>query len=130
MTVYFMVRGYQFDPDHFLERSGLTHPTMHIWRKGQKSLPSGRIFEFSGLSLEASEAHNESFNDQVINTVAFLKEQSKALSHLLTLNQDISTVFEFCIEDRDVRLQTENLPPELLRLAGNLNIGIDVTRSS
>lgn len=127
-----MVSGYEFDPDNFLERSGLTHPTLRVWRKGEESLRPGVLHSNSGIDIKVSEANGDTFDDQVIEAIAFLKDQWTALGHLSAVMGNADTApavyLEFYIEDRDVGLQVDNFPSELLRLAGNLDIGIDVSR--
>jgi hypothetical protein len=56
--------------------------------------------------------------------IAFLKANQVELEQLGIERIDL----DFGIQDRDVAVQGDYFPPELLRLAGNLNIGIEVTR--
>jgi hypothetical protein len=125
-----MVRGYDFDPDDFLERSGLAHPTLRVRHKGEPlelARPS-ELWKHSQFALDPSEADFDHFQDQVADVIVFLKANAEPLSHILNINVPYQAYFDFPIHDRYNVAQEDYLSPELLRLTGNLNIGIIISR--
>ena len=66
---------------------------------------------------------------QIEDAISFLKSNQKELAKLLEFPGADTNYIDFAIEDRlDVGLQCDRFPPELLRLAGNLGIGIEIER--
>jgi len=129
MSVCFVITGEEFDPEQFLEASGLIHHTLRISRRGEpiRGFP-GRLKKASQIRLNPSDADFDHFQDQVADVISFLKSNANKLNHLLASTHDYSAYFDFPINDRYNVAQADYLEPELLRLSGNLNIGIMISR--
>ncbi|MEO6908014.1 MAG: hypothetical protein ABI210_09010 [Abditibacteriaceae bacterium] len=65
---------------------------------------------------------------QIEDAIAFLKTNHDELVRLKNFTGAETVCLDFAIEDRDVAVQYDYFPPALLRWAGNLNIGIEVSR--
>ncbi|GBF03885.1 hypothetical protein DAERI_010057 [Deinococcus aerius] len=88
----------------------------------------GRRMEWSGFFLVTSEAEFDDLDGQIDDTIAFLKRYAAELAPLADFPGVDVCELDFGIEDRDVAHQADAFPAELLRLAGNLNIGLVVSR--
>lgn len=78
--------------------------------------------------MVASEAGMDNVLQQIKDAIHFLKINHDELAKLQAFPGAETVCLDFGIEDRDVGLQCDRFPPELLRLAGNLGIGIEITR--
>jgi hypothetical protein len=121
----FRATGSDFAVDKFLQQSTLTPNS--VWRRGESRLGK-RVHEGFGFSMVVSEADMSNPPQQVEDAIAFLKANQIELKQLQNFPGIERIYLDFGIEDRDVAVQCDYFPPELLRLSGNLNIGIEVTR--
>jgi hypothetical protein len=121
----FRATGFDFAVDKFLQQSTLVPDS--IWRKGERRLAQ-RVHGGSGFSMVASQADMSNLKQQVEDAIAFLKANQGELEQLQNFLGVERMCLDFGIEDRDVAVQCDYFPPELLRVAGNLNVGIEVTR--
>ncbi len=121
----FRVAGKQFAVDIFLQLVRLK-PSM-IWRLEETSY-KGRPIESSGFALVASEAAFDDVWQQIDDVIAFLKHHETDLALINTFPGVEECLLDFGIENRDVAHQADYFPAELLRLAGNLNIGLSISR--
>ncbi len=121
----FRATGFNFAVDEFLQQSTLIPDS--VWRKGERRLAK-RVHKGAGFSMVASQADMSNPPQQVEDAIAFLKANQVELEQLQNFPGVERIYLDFGIEDRDVAVQCDYFPPELLRLLGNLNIGIEVTR--
>jgi hypothetical protein len=121
----FRATGFDFQVDQFLSQSTLV--PYEVWRKGERKSEK-RIHKWSGFTIVASEADMDEVPQQIEDAINFLKTNHAELENLQNFTGAETVYLDFGIEDRDVGLQCDRFPPELLRLAGNLNIGIEVSR--
>lgn len=121
----FRVSGKLFDVDRFLQLVRLK-PSM-VWRL-EETPYKGRPIESSGFSLVASGAAFDDVWQQIDDVIAFLKHHETDLALINTFPGVEEYLFDFGIEDRDVSHQADYFPAELLRLAGNLNISLVISR--
>ena len=77
----------------------------------------------SSVNVTVSNADFADCQSQVDDAIAFLRQNKEKL---LLLNA-VTATLDFGVELRDVAVQTEMFPAELLRLAGGLSIGIEVS---
>ena len=70
----------------------------------------------------------DNFEQQIQDAITFLKRYQPELDELQKFLGVESVYLDFGVESRDVFVQTERFPPELLRLAGDLDIAIEVSR--
>jgi hypothetical protein len=76
--------------------------------------------------MVASNAEMVDPAQQVLDAIEFLKANQVELEKLRHV-QGVTMCLDFGIADRDVVVQCDRFPPELLRLAGNLEIGIEIS---
>ena len=125
MTCIFRAIGFDFNVNDFLSRSTLK--PYKIWRKGEHKTPT-HINKASGLQLVASEADMDEVPQQIADSIEFLRLHHDELEKLQQYDGAETLILDFGIEDRNDVLQCDRFPPELLRLAGNLGIGSEITR--
>jgi hypothetical protein len=122
--------GVAFDVDAFL--SGSTLPICAVKRRGEPVLPSsqpnGRRHEQSGVHVLASDADFAEFQRQVAEATAFLRSEAEQVRRLCEWPGVEVVALDFGVEQRDVAVQAILLPPELVRLAGSLGLGIELSR--
>jgi hypothetical protein len=122
--------GKKFDVDKFLKVTKLK--PCNVFRKGEPKFrlepKRGKILS-SGINIQASGASFRDFNRQVKESIVFLKKNKNeimklaafpGLGHYLELDFSVST--------RDVYIQSDNFPPELIKVAGELGLSITLTR--
>jgi hypothetical protein len=121
----FRAAGFYFVVDDFLRQSSLV--PYDVWRTGERK-SAKRLHELSGFSMDASEAEMDNPQQQIKDAIAFLKTNHDELIRLKDFPGVETVCLDFAIEDRDVAVQCDSFPSELLRLAGNLDISIEVSR--
>ena len=101
------------------------------WKKGEsrfKTKPEGKKHLRSGANYCISEAEFNEFEKQKKDVIQYLhknEEKVKAMQKLVGIE---SMVLDFAIEQRDVFVQNDFFPPELIQLAGNLGLGIELSQ--
>jgi hypothetical protein len=121
----FRVSGLVFNVDDFLQESKIV--PYDVWHNGERK-SAKRVHESSGFSLVASETDMDNPKQQIEDAIAFLKMNQSGLTQLKDFPGAEAKYLDFAIQDRDVAIQCDYFPSELLRLAGNLDIGIEVSR--
>ncbi len=76
----------------------------------------------------ASEADFQEVDQQIKDATAFLKQQEAALTLLAQYPGVEDVILDFGIEDRPNVAQADGFPPELLRLLGQFNIHLVISR--
>ncbi len=123
MSCIFRVGGSDFDVDAFLNDFALSPD--RVFRKGERRGEKS-IHEQAGFTIAASNAEMEEPAQQVRDAIEFLKANQVELEKLRHV-PGVTMCLDFGIADRDVVVQCDRFPPELLRLAGNLEIGIEIS---
>lgn len=82
----------------------------------------------SGFNVVVSDAEFSEFTRQVEDTIAFLTTHRGELERLGAAPGIEELWLDFGIERRDVMLQCDQFPPELIRLAGQLGMGIELSQ--
>ncbi len=90
--------------------------------------PEGRKHETSCMNVLGSEAEFHEFTLQVEETTAFLEAYKEELLRLRGFPGIEGIVIDFGIARRDVIVQSDFLPPSLIRLAAELGLGILLTQ--
>lgn len=121
--------GRDFDVDAFL--AGCSLQPCSVRRRGEprcpKSDPDGRVNEKSGINIGVSDADCNEFPRQVEETIAFLRNNAAEIRRLVTWPNVGEVSLDFGIERRDVYVQCDYLPAELIRRAGELGLGIELS---
>ena len=122
--------GDDFDVDSLL--AGCTLPVCAVKRRGEPvfpvSQPTGRRHQRSGVHVTASNADFGEFPRQVAEATAFLRAEVEQVRRLCEWPGVEAVDLDFGIERRDVAVQCDHLPPELVRLAGSLGLGIELSQ--
>src|SRR5687768_6939756 len=118
MSCVFRVSGHDFQVDDFLDQSDLE--PYDSWTRGESGL-AGRVHESSGFKSLASDAEMTEPDQQITEAIEFLKLHADDLETLQHFPGVEMAWLDFGISDRDTPVNSDYFPPELLRLAGNLN---------
>lgn len=121
---YLKVSGEQFAVDDFVSESKLTSDSAKYtkWHKGE---PRSRgVRENSGFMLEICEVESDGLNEQTEKTITFLTDNFEELKRLMELPGVEDAYLQFVIDKRDVANQNDLFPAKLIRLSGNLGLGI------
>jgi hypothetical protein len=105
-----------------------------VFRLGEKCFPdnsrSEKRHQAGGFKCDVSSACGE-LADQVIDAIAFLQRHYDDLARLkgdpAVESMDIDFGYNLRIDGEEVVVQYDYLPPELLRLAGELGLGIKLS---
>jgi hypothetical protein len=130
MSAVLRAYGANFDVDAFL--AGCRLSVCAVKRRGEPvfpaSQPNGRRHEQSGVHVLTSDADFREFGRQVEESVAFLQGNSAELRKLCEFPGVERVTLDFGIARRDeVAVQYDHLPAELVRLAGSLGLGIELS---
>jgi hypothetical protein len=126
------VIGEAFDPRLIL--AGLSLRPYSEFRKGDKCFPNNPRSEkqhpVGGLKCEVSSADGV-LTDEIGDAIAFLRRHYDDLARLADVPGVESMYLDFGyyqrLDGETVMAQCDYLPPELLRLAGELGIGIELS---
>jgi hypothetical protein len=90
-------------------------------RKGSKSSSSGARYV-------VSEADFDQFEQQKLDAIKFLKRNKDRIQEIMDLNGIDGADLDFGIHRRDVPVQCDNFPSDLIKLAGNLGLGLELSQ--
>ena len=120
------------DADALTELCPLKPSSVH--RKGDPRRPSNPKRGFhtaSGICVPVSDAEWDDLPGQVVDAIQFLTKHESWLKQAADLPGLSWFVLDFPsnlrIGDNDIVAQTDVFPSDLLRLAGNLGLGIELT---
>ena len=132
MSCILTIGGRNFDVDNFVDKSKL-QPYRKRY-KGQPRFmtkPNGKKLTHSSLSIEASKADFDNLNKQIKDTILFLKRNKKKLANVATTKGIDFAVLDFGvnlrIDRKKVLIQSDLFPSELLMLAGNLGLDMELS---
>jgi hypothetical protein len=130
MSAVLRAYGLEFDVDAFL--AGCTLPVCAVKRRGEPvapaSRPYGRRHEWSGIHVTASNADFQDFPRQVEEATMFLRAEFEQVRRLRDFPGVEDVTLDFGIARRNVVLQCDRLPPELVCVAGSLGLGIELSQ--
>ncbi len=132
MSCVLSIIGKELDIDSFVEKSKLSpHKKRYIGEAKSPNRPNGAKMMYSALSIEVSDADFTEFETQIKDAVKFLKSNKSKLKHVgLTKEIEYATLrfgIEMTIDKENVLSQSSFIPNELLKLAGNLNLSIEIS---
>lgn len=129
MSCRFSIAGKDFDPDAFVAKTKFNN--CNIKRKGEPrvaSKPNGHIMTWSVLSTSASEADFNEFKQQVKDVISFIRNNKEMLEQIKETNGAEYAGFDFGIDhDCGNFCQSLYLPSELIKLAGELGLYIEIS---
>jgi hypothetical protein len=115
--------GPDFDVDAFV--SGTSLSCDPIWRRGEPR-PLAGPRKTSGFTAVVSEAAE--FNAQVAGAIAFLQDHGPEIARLVAHPGVESVCLDFSVMWRaNMAAQFSHLPAELVALAGNLGLSLEVS---
>ena len=134
MSCVLRISGKDFDVDRFLGDTGLVPYARH--RKGDvMPFPKSKKIEYddNGCSFDLSSADFDNLEQQQRDAIDFLKTNFKKFKALYSykLYPSDSPTIDFGINSRmedDVVVQCDYFPTELLKLAGDLGFGIEISQ--
>jgi hypothetical protein len=130
MSAVLRASGRDFDVDAFLGTSALK--PCRVYHRGDPrfphSPPGGKQFEKSGMHVAASATQFVHLPKQVAEATAFLLAGSDEIRRLVAFPGVEGVTLDFGIERRDVAVQCDVLPAELIRVAGSLGLSIELSQ--
>lgn len=129
MACILRASGRKFQAEEFCVKSPLM--PCRIFRKGEprfpKSQPQGPQITAGGLNIVVSAADFHQLARQVKEAIAFLRKHSTEIKRLVRYPGVESVGLDFGITWKDVIVQGDYLPAELIRLAGALGLDIEIS---
>jgi hypothetical protein len=126
------VLGSNLDIDEFLSRSKLKVTAKTY--KGQprfRTKPDGEKIPYSFIATSTSNAGFDNLPKQITDTIRYLKRNREKLRHISTTKGVQYATLDFGIDLRidrkKVLTQSEYFPSALVKLAGELGLGIEVS---
>ncbi len=125
--------GEEFDVDQYINNSSLR--AYSICRRGERRFPTSTgntdCHEYSGLKITVSEKEWDDLLGQIGDAELFLNANSTALDQLVAYPKVEQVLLDFPldlrIDGKTIAGQSDFLPPLLLKLAGNLGVGIELS---
>ena len=133
MACTLSARGRDFDVESFLSRTRLPLKRAHFWVRGTPTMRrlKPRRYQDSGFSEYVSRAGWYDLSAAIKDVLKFLRAHNKELGKLKRTRGVDDIMLDFGFDSRvgteGIAVQGEYLPVELLRLAGQLNIGIGLS---
>jgi hypothetical protein len=132
MSCILTISGRNFDVDVFTDTTKL-QPYRKSY-KGQpksKSKPDGEKLTCSSISIETSKAEFDNLKKQIADTIRFLKGNKNKLAHIVLTKGIDHAILDFGIDLRidgkDILTQSDRFPSELLKVAGDLGLDIELS---
>lgn len=128
MSCMFRVFGSDLEIDALLD--GVALEPNRVWHKGDlrfKHRPDGEVLVLSGASFIASDADMNEFDVQIKEVKDFLSEHCAEIQKMVQFPGVEGGVLDFGIELRNVAVHGDFLPLELLQLAAQAGVGIQLS---
>lgn len=128
MTCIFHLSGQDLDVDA-LQRLSPVAPCA-VFKKGEpvSTRPNSRLSPISGINLELSDADFEDFERQQADTLAFLQTHGAALQKMRELPGVERASIDFGIAMRDVVVQSDIFPAELIASIAQLRCSLELSQ--
>jgi len=118
------VSGDDFQPHSFL--AGSHFVPCNVFRKGERKAKA-RVWDSSGFTVVVSEASGDDLAQQIRDAVEFLRKLKEELARLMACAGFEDARLDFGVSRKSGFLQSSYLPPELLTMAGALDIGVEIS---
>ena len=120
--------------NEYIKTAGL--PVYMAYEKGDPIFPNAKDpgqYEDSGFSCDVSEKGWDDFQGQIEDAISFLRQFETPLFELIDRYHITDIRLDFPMTSRIAMnasyfMQSDYLPPELLKLAGRLDIGIEISQ--
>ena len=114
--------------ESFSKRTNL--PIYSLYSKGElKNKHSDKEHTNYRISLDVSEKEWDDFDGQVRDAILFLEKYSKQIQDLCTTHLILDAYLDFPLWsrlDENIVNQSDHIPRELIKIAGKLNVGIEI----
>ena len=132
MSCILSISGQNFNIDAFIDKSKLRpYKKSYLGRPKLKTKPDGGKLSYSLLSIETSKASFDNLTKQIIDTIRFLKRNKDKLATIgFTKGIDHAGLdfgINLRIDRKKILFQSDTFPNELLKLAGNLGLDIQLS---
>jgi hypothetical protein len=132
MSCILRIGGKDLDIDTFIEKSKLSpYKKRYKGQPRRDSKPGGEKLADSYILIEVSNADFSEFQDQIIDSIQFLKSNKQKLLLIAVTKEIEYAVLDFGIENKidniEVHIQSQSFPAELLKLSGELGIDIELS---
>lgn len=101
-----------------------------IWEKGLprfKRNPN-KLNRNSGFNILVSDAEFNEFEKQKKEAIDYLRKHQELLSKIMSYEGVDGGDLDFGIEWRDVVIQCDNFPANLIKLAGQIGLGVELSQ--
>ena len=105
--------------------------TDSFWSKGEPRFstnPEGEKRKDSGATYLVSDAEFEDFDVQIKEAIEYLNKNKNQIKSIMSLSGIDGSSLDFGIVWRDVAVQCDYFPPELIQIAGELGLGIELSQ--
>jgi hypothetical protein len=116
--------GDSFEPREFLLLSTLD--PCNVFRKGERKSET-TTWHSSGLTVPVSECEFDDFEGQIRDAISFLTVHKDELWRLRSFPGVDEVELDFPVHRRDVFVQSQSFPSELVALAGELGLGLELS---
>jgi hypothetical protein len=102
-----------------------------VWRKGDPRFvtkPEGDKLQTSGVSYLISNAEFEEFDKQIVDAIKYLRNNKSQIRSVTSLRGVEGSSLDFGIVWRDVAVQCDHFPAELVKEAGELGLGMELSQ--
>ncbi len=115
-----------FAVEEFLKTSTLQ--PCDVYRKGEPRGRSGKLYEESGITVVVSETSGDELSLQIQDAIEFLEQNRTEIINLRHFVGSGGITLDFGIYHKEVFfVQNYYFPSSLLRLAGELGLGIELS---
>ena len=132
MPCNLVILGKNLDIDAFITKSKLRGYSKHY--KGEtmfKSNPQGKKVIHSRVAIQTSKADFNHLDQQIKDTIKYLKRHMDKLNLIKETKEIDIALLDFGIhlriDKKKIYLQSDRFPSELLKLAGDLGLDIELS---
>ena len=126
------INGRNLNVDALLKSTSLTerNSATTVYRRGEPFLPrtqpNGRR-QYSGVNICISDAGFREFGKQIKHAIKSLQKNRRLLKRLISFKGVDGAVLDFGIAYREGFAQFDHLPAQLINLAGELGLAIEIS---
>jgi hypothetical protein len=120
--------GHNANVDQLVKLSPVEPCTIFERGERRSTRPNSRPPVTSGINLEVSEADFERFEEQLADALVFLRLHLPALKQLRNTSGVEHASLDFGIAMRNVIVQSDSFPAELLALLAQFDCGLVITQ--
>jgi len=126
MSCVLRIGGVQLDVDALLHVVPLS--AYRVDRKGTpRRLRTRGTFEESTLHVDVSDADFADLPKQIADAIRFLQTNAETIRAAVRFVGVERATLDFAVESKDVMIDSNYLPPQLLQIAGELGVGIELS---